>query len=81
MSDDERKIMQSHVAYWSDLLKRATAIVYGPVFDPEGGYGVGVVSVDSEEQLKQIIAADPANGLNEYEFYPMKAVFKKDDTQ
>jgi len=77
MNDEERAIMQQHVHYWSTLLERGLAVVYGPVLDPKGGYGAGVVSVDSEEELKKLINDDPANGLNKYEYYPMKAVFKK----
>jgi len=77
MSDDERKTMEAHVGYWMGLLNEGIAVVFGPVMDPAGGYGAGVVSVDSEEHLKQIIANDPANGLNHYEYHPMRAVFKQ----
>jgi uncharacterized protein YciI len=77
MTEEEKEIMQQHVAYWSTLLNEGTAIVYGPVFDPKGGYGAGVVTVDNEEQLNRLIANDPANGLNTYEFYPMRAVYKQ----
>jgi hypothetical protein len=45
--------------------------------DASGGYGIAVVAVDSEEQLKEIIAKDPANGLNRYEVHPMRAVTKQ----
>jgi uncharacterized protein len=76
MSEAEKEIMYAHVNYWNGLLESGIAIVFGPVFDPKGGYGAGVVSVDSEEHLEQLIANDPANGLNRYEFYPMRAVFK-----
>jgi uncharacterized protein len=77
MTADEKATMQSHVTYWTSLLNDGIVIVFGPVFDPNGGFGVGVVSVDSEEHLKKIIDNDPANGLNKYEFYPMRAVFKQ----
>ncbi len=77
MTTEERTIMLQHVSYWTSLLNEGIAIVFGPVFDPTGGYGAGIVSVDSDENLQQIIANDPANGLNHYEFYPMKAVFKQ----
>jgi hypothetical protein len=76
MTADERLVMQKHVSYWTSLLD-GTVIVFGPVFDPKGCYGVGVVSVDTEEHLKKIIGNDPANGLNKYEFYLMRAVFKQ----
>lgn len=77
MTEEEKVIMQKHVGYWTALLDEGTAIIFGPVFDPKGGYGTGVVSVDNEEHLNRIIANDPANGLNTYEFYPMKAVYKQ----
>jgi uncharacterized protein len=77
MTADEKAIMQKHVAYWTGLLNENIAIVFGPVLDPKGGHGAGVVSVDNEEHLKQIIANDPANGLNQYEYYPMRAIFKQ----
>lgn len=76
MNETEKDIMQKHVAYWMGLLQEGIAIVFGPVMDPAGGYGAGVVSVNDEEQLKQLIANDPANGLNHYEYHPMRAVFK-----
>lgn len=77
MTADEKAIMLKHVSYWTGLLDENIAIVFGPVLDPKGGHGVGVVSVDDEEHLKQIIANDPASGLNQYEYYPMRAVFKQ----
>ncbi len=77
MTPPERIIMQKHVEYWKSLLHEGTAIVFGPVLDPKGGYGVGVVSVENEEHLARLIANDPANGLNNYEFYPMMAVFNQ----
>ena len=76
MSDEERTIMQKHVAYWKPYVDNGTVIVLGPVFDPKGGFGIAVIAVDEEEQLNRLMADDPANGLNAYEFYPMRAVTK-----
>jgi hypothetical protein len=76
MNANEKAIMHKHVTYWTELLNQNIAVVFGPVADPKGVYGAGVVSVDNEEQLQQIIAGDPANGLNKYEYYPMRAIFK-----
>jgi uncharacterized protein len=76
MSEEERGIMQRHIAYWAPYVNDGTVIVLGPVMDPKGGYGIAVVSIESEDQLTQIIADDPANGLNSYEVYPMRAVTK-----
>lgn len=77
MTAEERAIMQQHVAYWMPYVQDGTVIVLGPVMDPKGGYGVAVISVDSKEQLDTMIAKDPANGLNSYEVYPMRAVTKQ----
>lgn len=77
MSDEERTIMQKHVAYWAPYVNDGTVIVLGPVMDPKGIYGIAVLRVESEEYLQQLMAKDPANGLNHYEFYPMRAVTKQ----
>lgn len=76
MNDEERGIMLKHVEYWNPYVMNGTVIVLGPVFDPKGGFGVAVVQVDSEEELKELVSKDPANGLNSYEIYPMRAVTK-----
>jgi uncharacterized protein len=74
MTEDERKIMQQHVAYWVPFVEDGTVIVLGPVMDPAGGYGIAIVGVESEDRLMELIKNDPANGLNHYEWYPMRAV-------
>jgi len=76
MTDSERAVMQQHVVYWGKLLENGIAIAYGPVLDPQGAYGIGVLCVKTYEELQQVIADDPANGLNKYEFAPMRAVYK-----
>ncbi len=76
MTIEEKGIMQRHVAYWAPFVNNGTVTVLGPVMDPKGGYGIAVVNVSDEEGLKQLLANDPANGLNTYEYYPMRAVTK-----
>ena len=78
MTDAERAIMMQHVAYWADLLNKGIAIVFGPVSDPKGTYGMGVIAVDSEEDVSTLTANDPAAKLNKYEILPMaRAIHKK----
>ena len=74
MSTEERAIMLQHVAYWAELMNKGLVVVFGPVMDPKEVYGVGVVEVESEEQLKEFIDNDPATSINRYEYYPMRAV-------
>jgi uncharacterized protein len=77
MTDEERAIMLRHVAYWKQYIEDGTCVVLGPVSDPRGAYGIAVVQVESEAQLNKMIKDDPANGLNSYEIYPMRAVTKQ----
>jgi uncharacterized protein len=59
MNGEERELMGRHVAYWSAQLERGRLAVFGPVADPEGGYGVAVVAADSEAAVRDLIARDP----------------------
>jgi uncharacterized protein YciI len=74
MTDTERGIMNQHVAYWKKYMDEGIAIVFGPVLDPKGVYGFGIVSVDDEGQVTEIIRNDPAAAINSYEYYPMLAI-------
>ena len=74
MTDEERDIMMQHLAYWTDYMHKGVVLVFGPVLDPKGIYGLGVIAVNDEEQLNDLITNDPAATINRYEFYPMRAV-------
>ncbi len=76
MTPEERAIMMEHITYWKDLMDKDKVIVFGPVMDPKGTYGLGVIEAENEEEVKAIIANDPATKINTYEFYPMRAVVK-----
>ena len=60
MTDEERVTMAEHAAYWRGLLDEGVAVVFGPVLDPAGPYGLAVVEVDGPEHVERVIAADPA---------------------
>ena len=78
MSDEERSGMQKHIEYWQELLKNGTAIIYGPVFEPNRSFGMGIIDVENEIEASLICKNDPTiiSGLNNNEFYPMKAIFR-----
>jgi hypothetical protein len=71
MTAEERSIMQRHVAYWTEKANLGIAIVFGPVLDPKGVYGIGVYDVQDEPEMHAFIEHDPANGLLHYEVLPM----------
>jgi len=74
MNEDEKRMMQEHAGYWRKLLAQGVAVAFGPVADPKGPWGLGVVEVDSADAVKAIEADDPAiksgRGLR-YEVLPM----------
>ena len=69
MTADERSIMGKHVAYWSEKAAQGIAIVFGPVMDPKGVFGIGVYQARDEAEIRALL--DPANGLLQYEVLPM----------
>lgn len=59
MSDDERAIMVRHAEYWRPLIESGQMVIFGPVLDSSGSWGLGVVEADDEEELRAFAADDP----------------------
>ena len=76
MTDNEKLVMQHHVNYWKPYVDNGIVLVLSPVFDPKGGFGIAIIGIDDEKQLETLIVNDPANSLNHYEIYPMRATSK-----
>lgn len=74
MTAEERAVMEQHVAYWMSYMNKGMVIVFGPVLDPAATYGLGIVCVEQEDEVKNMIANDPAATINTYEYYPMMAI-------
>ena len=74
MTPEERGIMMQHVAYWKKFLDEEKVLVYGTVMDPAAVYSMGIVTTDDEDEVKALIAGDPAGQINNYEYYRMRAV-------
>lgn len=60
MSDGERGIMRAHVGYWTGKVTTGNALVFGPVADPKGGYGIGIIRVADIAEMEALRDADPA---------------------
>src|SRR5258705_9938765 len=71
MTEGERDAMQRHVAYWKKYAETGTAIVFGPVMDPKGVFGIGVYNVRDEDEFRTMLANDPAKGVLTFEYHPM----------
>ena len=60
MTEAEGAIMHRHFAYWSRLIAERKAVAYGPVMDPNGLYGIGVVESENRATALSIAISDPA---------------------
>ncbi|MEO8883294.1 MAG: SRPBCC domain-containing protein [Devosia sp.] len=79
LSPDEMAVMMAHMGYWRPLMAEGKVIALGPVNDPKGSWGLGLMRVDSETELLDLQGRDPAvlAGLR-YENLPMfRAVWKQ----
>ena len=59
MTPAEGNLMQDHVAYWSRLMKEGKVIAFGPVADPKGSYGIGIIQIEEGENPSALAANDP----------------------
>jgi len=62
MNDEERGIMGRHAAYWGPYIDSGQMVVFGPVLDDTGSWGLGVVEAEDtdEDDLRAFAANDPA---------------------
>jgi len=77
MSDEEREIMGRHAAHWQPYVESGRMVIFGPVLDGTGSWGLGVVEADDEDALRAHAAEDPAitTGTAEVELGTMLAGF------
>lgn len=74
MSVEERNIMIKHVEYWNGLKNKGIVLLFGPVLDPNGTYGLGIIEADNIEEVVEYIKYDPAIIINKFEYYEFLAV-------
>jgi len=77
LSEEERAIMGRHAAHWQPLIDSGQMVVFGPVLDETGSWGLGVLVTDDESELRAYAASDPAvtTGIAEIELGRMLAGF------
>ena len=70
MTDEERAVMGRHAEHWQPLVEAGRMVVFGPVADGTGSWGLAVVEGDDEEQVRAHAAEDPVvtTGTATYEF-------------
>jgi hypothetical protein len=60
MSEEERAVMDAHFGYWGELLACGEVIAIGPVADPNGPYGIGIVLAADLAGAEIVRDGDPA---------------------
>ena len=60
MTDEERTVMERHAAHWQSFVDSGQMVIFGPVLDATGSWGLGVVEAEDEDQLRAFAAEDPA---------------------
>jgi uncharacterized protein YciI len=80
MSEEERAIMTRHVAYWTEQKDAGKVLIFGPVVNEAGSWGLGVIKVGDESEVAAMIDGDPAisSGLATMEVGAMPAVVLSD---
>lgn len=53
--------MGRHAAHWQRYIESGQMVVFGPVLDQEGSWGLGVLEAgaDDEDELRAFAASDP----------------------
>jgi hypothetical protein len=80
MDDAEKKMMHEHFLYWKGRQDAGEVIVFGPVLDPQGPYGMGVISAADETGARAFADGDLAMKSNRgftCEIHPMRAVTRE----
>jgi hypothetical protein len=43
MTEAEGELIQEHINYWKTLVDKRIAVIFGPVADPRGIYGLAII--------------------------------------
>lgn len=77
MTPEEREMMQRHAAYWGEQIKKGNTVLVGPVADPSGSFGLGILRLEDPNDLDGLVAHDPAilaNAGFRSEVFPMPLI-------
>jgi uncharacterized protein YciI len=71
LTADEQAVMAAHMDYWQQLMAGGKVLVYGPVADPEGVWGMGVLRAADRAEVLAIGERDPSvtAGVNTFEVF------------
>lgn len=85
MTPEEGHLMQEHAQYWRELFERGYAVGFGPVADPSGPFGMGLLELPDDCDPVPLVENDPvikANAGFGTEIFPMpRAVVRPASTK
>ena len=66
--------MLQHIDYWTMLTDAGSSLLFGPVLDPKGAFGMAIIEVSSEEEAHEVAQKNPviAEGICTYDLAPMR---------
>ena len=69
--------MGRHAAHWQPYLDAGQMVIFGPVLDGTGSWGLGVLEADDEDEVRAFADRDPVvvAGIAEIEVGKMLAGF------
>jgi uncharacterized protein YciI len=59
ITEAERALMGQHAAYLTALQEQGKVVLFGPVGDPKGAWGLGILECADEADARGITANDP----------------------
>ncbi len=74
ITDRERALMQEHGRYWMPYIEARKVIVFGPVLDPAGVWGIAALELPDDDDPARYTSADPvilADAGFSYDIFPM----------
>jgi uncharacterized protein YciI len=64
MSPDEAKLMSDHAVYWKAWMAKGNVVAFGPVSEGHGGYGIGIVQFEDDNEVHSFADDDPTIKAN-----------------
>jgi uncharacterized protein len=70
-------LMREHADYWRERMHEGYAVVFGPVADPNGAYGILVLQVPDDLLPETLVHENPVYKADRgfrFEIHPMRAM-------
>jgi uncharacterized protein len=77
ITPEEAALMQRHVVFWRGHMAQGKMLAFGPVADPKGAYGIGLLRLEDGTDPQALAESDPvvAAGVGfRAEVYPMPSL-------